>query len=155
MRSLARLRLVAAEEETLKRGVVVLAALGALVGCGSIDHRGTAAPLGVTGARSCVGPQLSVTPAAAKAGDTVHASGQWFAADCFDTGQGGTSPPLSGLSIRVAQYGQRWTVATNVTASGGKFTFHVAIRLPHQLRPGLAAVVVPGYSAPVSVRIQT
>jgi hypothetical protein len=128
--------------------LVVVAVVGPLVAC-----RGTKDPVRMGAAASCVGPQLSVTPAAAHAGDTVRASGEWFAADCFDTGQAGTPPPLTKLLLHVSQRERGWTVASGVNASGSHYTFDLPIELPSELRPGLATVAVVDHGAPVDVHV--
>jgi hypothetical protein len=105
-------------------------------------------------AASCVGPTLQLNPEAAPADATVQASGEWFAADCYDTGQGGTPPPLEDLTIEVRQGDRSWPVATGVDAGGDHYTFEVPIRLPEDLQPGSAEVAVKGYvSATADVRV--
>jgi hypothetical protein len=131
-----------------RRLLVVLAVVGPLVGCG-----GSKNPARTGRAASCVGPQLSVTPAAAHAGDTVRASGEWFAADCYDTGQAGMPPPLTKLLLHVSQRERSWTVASGVNASGSHYTFDLPIELPSKLRPGIATVAVMGHGAPVEVHV--
>jgi hypothetical protein len=124
----------------------------AAAGCASAGQHGT----GVSGggaAASCVAPQLRLTPATAKAGATVQASGKWFAADCYDTGQGGVPRALTGLTIRVSQHGHSWTVARDITASGPDYSFHVPVRLPAQLRAGPATADVPDGSGPISLTV--
>ena len=107
----------------------------------------------VKGAASCAGPRLTISPTEVRAGETVQATGELFAADCYDTGQAGTPPALTGLQLQVTQAGRTWTVASDIAVTGSLFTFHVPIRLPVELRPGDAEVVVPGHVAPVKLLV--
>jgi hypothetical protein len=107
-------------------------------------------------AASCVGPQLSATPSSAKAGARVHVSGEFFAANCPDTVVNGHTEkwiPLTGLQLDVLQDQQTWTVAKGVNASGSHESFAVDVALPADLRPGPAAIHVPGYGMPVTLTI--
>lgn len=134
----------------MRRGLVaVTAALGSVVACGggssSHGHTGSSA--------SCAGPKLAISPAVAEAGDTVQAAGEWFAADCYDTGQPGSPPPLTALTLQVSQEGRVWTAASHVDATGSHYSFHVPIHLPEDLHPGTAEIAVKGYGAPVTLRV--
>lgn len=140
------------------RFVTASALVGLSAACGGASSPGDSGLVGPPErgnvAASCVGPLLSITPKAAAAGDTVQAFGEWFAADCYDTGtKSGQPPPLTGMRLRVLQAGHSWTVASRVDASGSHFTFHVAFKVPDGIRPGQASVVVPGHSRPVRLRV--
>jgi hypothetical protein len=136
------------------RALLVTAAIvGCLTSCGGSDSEsGSGGHNG--GAASCAAPVLTVAPAVADAGDTVHANGKWFAADCYDTGQTGTPPALTGLTLHVSQRGQTWTVASQVDASGSDYTFDVPIDLPAGLQPGSAEVQVDGHGAAAEVQVR-
>jgi hypothetical protein len=134
-------------------GAVAVAVAASLAGCGAtvtataMHHRESAA--------SCVATHLTLSAHAAPAGATVSAHGKWFAADCYDTGQPGSPPPLTGLHLSVAQGGRTWQVASNVSASnGGRYTFHVPVVLPSDLRPGTAIVRVDEVGTTANLRVQ-
>lgn len=126
------------------------AAAGLLAACGS----GGQPPSRTGTSASCVGPTLAISPTVAHAGDTVQANGEWFAADCYDTGQPGTPPALTAMTIRVSQSGKTWLVAAGIDAAGARYAFHVPIQLPERLRPGTAEVEVPGHGTPTELRIR-
>jgi hypothetical protein len=117
-------------------------------GAGVPDHR-------VGGAASCVAPTLTVNPARSGRGDTVQVTGEWFAADCYDTGQAGTPPPLTSMTIEFRQGHREWTVASGVDASGGHYTFTVPIRVPADVHPGPARIAVKGYGSPARLHVRS
>ncbi len=130
------------------RGRLTLAAvlLGAATACGT----------GEQSAASCVGPTLQVAPASAKAGDTVHVSGEWFAANCADTvvdGRRAKTIPLTGLEVDVRQSQRTWRLAQHVNASGSDVGFDLALTLPADLLPGPAVIQVPGYGVPAALTV--
>src|SRR4051794_36089654 len=112
--------------KTRAGAVVATAAFAiALAGCasGSPTSGGASPPEKTIGGQdgvpaSCGGAAPTVRPTPAAAGDAVHVTGKWFAADCYDTGQPGTPPPLTGLTLEVSQSGTSWPVAHDVDASG-------------------------------------
>jgi hypothetical protein len=111
---------------------------------------------GEQSATSCVGPQMSVVPAAAKAGDTVHVSGEWFAASCSDTvvdGRQAKTIPLIGLEVDVRQSQRTWKLAQHVNASGSVVGFDLALTLPADLLPGPAVIQVPGYGVSAALTV--
>jgi hypothetical protein len=126
--------------------VALIGCLCSLVGCG-----GTSSPR--TSSASCAGPRLTVTPSAARVGDTAEVSGEWFAADCYDSGQSGSPPPLTAMSVTLSQDGRTWTVASSVAADGESYAFRVPIRIPTGLRIGPATVAVPDHGATAEVSI--
>ena len=105
-------------------------------------------------AASCVGPTLSVDPETVRAGDEVTASGEWFAADCYDTGQTGTPPALTDLSLELVQGEKKWLVAAGVDASGERSSFEVPVQLPDELKPGAAHLAVHGYGDAVKLTVE-
>jgi hypothetical protein len=118
-------------------GIISLAVAACLAGCGS---RSPASQQG--SAASCAAPILTLSAHAARAGTTLSAHGEYFAADCYDTGQPGQPPPLTGLQLSVVQDGKSWVVASQVRAAHRHYTFHVPVVLPSGLRPGTAIVRV-------------
>jgi hypothetical protein len=132
---------------------IAIAAPAACSGaCGGSQPSGTdAGGTGVGG--SCAAPLLTISPTDAHPGDTVEASGEWFAADCYDTGQSGSPPPLTGLRMQVTQGGHTWAVASGIDASGEHYAFHVSVHIPDALAAGDAQVSVVGYGAPVTLHV--
>jgi hypothetical protein len=129
-------------------GLIPIALTACLAGCGSATP--AARP---DSAASCAATKLTLSAHVAPAGATVVANGEYFAADCYDTGQPGLPPPLTGLRLSVEQGGRTWRVASHVRAAHRLYTFHVPVVLPIDLRPGPALVRVDGYGRPVTVRI--
>jgi len=105
-------------------------------------------------AASCAGPTLHVSPATVRPGDAAVAVGEWFAADCYDTGQPGSPPPLTAMRVEIEQHGHVWTLATGVDASGPRYSFRLALRLPGSLEAGRATVSVKGYGQPAVVVVR-
>jgi hypothetical protein len=130
----------------------VALAAGVLAACGGSSSGGGGTHARV--AADCAAPTLAVSPTAAAAGDTVQASGEWFASDCYDMGEPGTPPALTSLTVQVAQGEQTWTVASDVDATGDHYAFEVPIVLPDDLQPGAAQVAVKGYATPVEIDIK-
>ena len=143
--------------------VALVATIGlALTGCGDGSTTAGRAPTPTSGgpvgeragvAASCAGPLVTVSPTSAAAGDDVHVRGRWFAADCYDTGQTGTPPPLTGLELEVMQDGSAWTLARDLDATGEKYELEVTVRLPTELKAGPAVVRVVGYGSPADLQI--
>jgi hypothetical protein len=130
-------------------GVISLAVAASIAGCGS----GTQASQHGSEA-SCAAPLLTLSTRTAPAGTTVTANGEYFAADCYDTGQPGRPAALTGLHLSVVQGGKTWRVASQVRAAHRHYTFHVPVALPSDLRPGTAIVRVDGYGASATLHIQ-
>jgi hypothetical protein len=129
-------------------GVISVAVAACLAGCGSrtpASYQGSAA--------SCVAPKLTLSSYSAPAGATVRANGEYFAADCYDTGQPGQPPPLTGLHLSVVQDGKSWLVASQVRAAHRHYTFHVPVVLPSDVRPGTAIVRVDGQGTSATLHI--
>jgi hypothetical protein len=129
-------------------GVIPLVVAVCLAGCGggtAVSHPESAA--------SCVGPKLTLSTPAARAGASVWANGEYFAADCYDTGQRGRPPALTGLHLSVVQNGKTWRVASDVRAAHHLYRFHVPIGLPSDLHPGTAIVRVDGYGPPATLHV--
>jgi hypothetical protein len=101
-----------------------------------------------------VGPQLTLSVHTARPGDTVLADGKWYAADCYDMGQPGNPPPLTGLDLSVVQGGKAWRVASDVNAVGDRYRFHVPVVVPSDLRPGLATVRVDKYGGTATLHVR-
>lgn len=131
-------------------GIAVAAGLAAAgaAGCGSTTerHRGAAA--------SCVGPQLTLSDRVASPGAALSVTGEWFAADCYDTGQPGKPPPLTDLSVSAVQDDKTWQLASGVDATGDHFAFHVPVVLPVGLTTGQASIRVDGYGPVATLRIR-
>jgi ABC-type glycerol-3-phosphate transport system substrate-binding protein len=130
--------------------------MGARLTLAALLVAATGCSTGTQSAASCVGPHLPVLPSAAKAGETVHVSGEWFAANCADTvvdGQRAKTIPLTGLEVDVLQNQRTWTLAKDVNASGGHVAFDAAVVLPADLLPGPAVIQVPGHGARVVVTV--
>ncbi len=116
----------------------------------------TACSTGPQAAHSCVEPTLAVAPSSARAGGTVHVSGEFFAANCADTvvdGKTAKTVPLTGLQLDIVQNEHTWTVAKDLDASGSHQSVDVAVRLPTGLRPGPAVIHVPGYGTPATLTV--
>lgn len=120
---------------------------GVAVGCGS--SAGTRA----TTAASCIGPQLTLSDNVASPGSSLSADGEWFAADCYDTGQASDPPPLTDLTVSIVQNGKTWQLASGVDATGDHYAFHVPLVLPTGLTPGKATVRVGGYRTAALLQI--
>ncbi len=130
---------------------VVMAVL-LLAGCGGSPAGGT------TGSSaSCAGPTLAGAPASAAPGDTVHVTGDFFAATCNDTGVNGADPgrpvPLTDLTLQLRQGDRRWTLAEGVDASGERWSVDEVATVPADVAAGEAEVLVVGYGSPASVAV--
>jgi hypothetical protein len=124
--------------------LVASGALGAvlsLAGCGQ-------ATSGV--GASCVGPQLTVTPATAEPGQQVSFSVEWLYSGCRDTNPSTeVVKPLLDVPVEMTQGGRSAVVGT-VSGTGEHFTGALRFALPAWLRPGSAEVVL---DAPVPQRL--
>jgi hypothetical protein len=124
-------------------GAATLAVLGAaLVGCG--------ASTGV--AASCVAPQVEVSPASARPGDTIEVRGVAFVTSCSDTVENGVRAPSRPLDREITvsvRQGSASLVLGKVHASTdeGRFVLRAVLpRLPAgraQVTTDVPLAVVP------------
>jgi len=100
---------------------------------------------------SCVGPNVTVTPATFAAGDPVRIEGEFFFDDCYDTGQPGTPPATRDIELRLVTPGAtpRTFVLATVDADedGGVDT---TVAVPDDVPAGPARIE-GGFGRPVDV----
>ena len=111
-------------------GVVPALLLAALLaGCG----RGPGA------AASCVGPQLTLTPARAAVGEDVTVSVEWLREGCNDYSGADEERPLTDVPVVFVQGGTRVLLGT-VSGSGDRHAGSLTAPVPGWAGPGTAAV---------------
>jgi hypothetical protein len=100
---------------------------------------------------SCVGPNLTVTPATFAAGDHVRIEGEFFFDDCYDTGQPGTPPATRGIELRLVTPGaatRTFVLATVDADEDGEVDMTVAV--PDDVPAGPARIE-GGFGRPADV----
>lgn len=118
-------------------GVVVLLAVA---GCGSGD----------SGARAgCGGPDVRLTPTAVAPGDDVRVRARFLWADCYDSGQQGTPPPLRDVAVTFRTGDRTVPLATLQPEPDG--TMDTTVQVPDDAAPGPARIAVDFATADVMV----
>jgi hypothetical protein len=87
---------------------------------------------------SCVGPQVTVTPETFSAGDDVRVAGEFFLADCYDTGQTGTPPASKDVEIRLVTPENTFVLAT--VDADEKGDIDAAVTVPDDVPAGPARI---------------
>lgn len=93
-------------------------------------------------AASCVGPQITVSPARTVGGSELRIRGYWLSADCNDTGNFGQERPYQNLSIQLQQGARRLTLARGVDAGGVRKSIDLNVKLPRDAAVGRAGIVL-------------
>ncbi len=113
---------------------VVAAATLLTVGCASQPGKGTA---------SCVPPQLRLDAPSAHAGDVIDLHGVFFTDSCADTSYPPPVKPLRDLTVSLLEGGSSRLIG-RVDAQGTRGHFLFTLRLPTDLKRGLATIRVGG-----------
>ncbi|MDT0164177.1 hypothetical protein Q9R32_01235 [Actinotalea sp. AC32] len=95
---------------------------------------------GTTSDGACAAPEVALSATEATAGDAVTVAGTNLFTDCYDTGQGGTPPPRTGLDVTLETADGTVVLATVDADPAG--TFEVEVRIPADTPPGDAVIVV-------------
>lgn len=111
---------------------VVAAATLLTASCASQSERGAA---------SCVPPKLRLNAPSAHAGDVIDLHGEFFVDTCADTSQSTSVEPQHGLTVSLLEGGRSRSIG-RVDAQGTRGTFLLTLRLPPDLKRGLATIRV-------------
>jgi hypothetical protein len=114
-----------------------LLAAGLLSACGG-------PPAGV--AASCVGPQLTLTPAEGTPGTPVTAAFEWLHEGCNDYSGADEERPLVDVPVTFVQGGLEVPLGT-VTGSGERWADALAFGVPDAALPGPAEIRLDGSAA--------
>lgn len=121
----------------MKRVLAVVLVAAVLAGCGGGGAGGTAGGGGVPNA-TCAGPYIDTRPSVGRAGpatprplvagETVTFYGHAYFADCYDTGQEGTPPPIETVVLIVEMPdGQRTELDPVHPDANGSFSVEIPI----------------------------
>jgi hypothetical protein len=125
-------------------GLVAALLLALASGC-------TSGGAGAGAAASCVGPQVTVSPAEVAVGDDVLVSVEWLREGCNDHTGADEEQPLTDVPVSFVQ-GDTTVLLGTVSGTGDRYTGSLTAAVPVTGVPGAATVtVLHGNAAPLTV----
>jgi hypothetical protein len=127
-------------------GAGLVAALGATLVWPTLTGHGSRADA------SCAAPQ-AFAPKGVKIrpGEELTIKGRFFLADCYDTGQQGTPPPMRHVVLRIRQHGHTWRLGVADARPDPLGTISWRVHIPRGVRPGAAVLVTGDFRSDVRV----
>lgn len=101
---------------------------------------------------SCAAPITYVPKGVrVRSGAVVTVKGKFFLADCYDTGQQGTPPPMKHVVLKLRQHGHVWRLGVADAKADPLGTISWRVHIPRGVRPGTARFVTGEFTSDVHV----